>query len=121
MIELMVVIAIVMVLLGMAAQRYEQSMLRAREAALKTNLQTMRSAIQQFTLDKQQAPQSLDDLVAAGYIKEIPEDPMTRAHEWHPDFDDFLLSPDQSSSGMTDVHSTSGAVSPFEHTPYSSW
>ena len=78
MIELMVVIAIILVLVGMAAARYEQSVVRAREAVLKQDLQTMRSAIQQFTLDKQQAPQSLDDLVAAGYLSQIPVDPITR-------------------------------------------
>jgi general secretion pathway protein G len=120
-IELMVVIAIILVLIGMAAGRYEQSVVRAREAALKQSLQTMRSAIQQYTLDKQQAPQSLDDLVAAGYLTSIPEDPVTRNREWHPDFDDYVLSPDQSSGGMTDVHSTSDALSPFEHTPYNTW
>jgi general secretion pathway protein G len=120
-IEIMVVIMIILVLVGMAAQRYEQSVVRAREAALRQDLQTMRSAIQQYTLDKQQAPNSLDDLVAAGYLSQIPEDPTTRAREWHQDYDDFILSPDQSAGGMTDVHSTSASISPFEHTPYSSW
>lgn len=120
-IELMVVIAIILVLIGMAAGRYEQSVVRAREAALKQSLQTMRSAIQQYTLDKQMAPTSLDDLVAAGYLTSIPEDPITRTREWHPDFDDYVLSPDQSAGGMTDVHSTSDALSPFEHSAYSTW
>jgi len=120
-IELMVVIAIIIVLVGMAAQRYEQSVVHAREAALKQDLQTMRSAIQQFTLDKQMAPNSLDDLVAAGYMSGVPEDPITRTHEWHTDFDDYILSPDQTAGGMTDVHSTSSSVSPFEHTPYNTW
>ena len=72
MIELMVVIAIILVLIAMAAARYEQSVTRAREAVLKQDLQTMRSAIQQFTLDKQMAPQSLDDLVQAGYLTPDP-------------------------------------------------
>jgi general secretion pathway protein G len=121
MMELMVVIAIILILIGMAAARYEQSVVRAREAVLKQDLQTMRSAIQQYTLDKQQAPQSLNDLVSAGYLSQIPEDPITRTNEWHPDFDDFVLSPDQAAGGMTDVHATSNAVSPFEHTAYSSW
>jgi len=121
MIELMVVIAIILVLVGMAAARYEQSVVRAREAVLKQDLQTMRSAIQQYTLDKQQAPQSLEDLVAAGYLSQIPVDPITRTADWHADFDDFVLSPDQTAGGMTDVHATSSAVSPFERTPYSSW
>lgn len=121
MIEIMVVIFIILVLVAMAAQRYEQSVVRAREATLKQDLQTMRSAIQQYTLDKQQAPNSLDDMVSAGYLTQIPEDPTTRTHDWHQDYDDFVLSPDQNSGGMTDVHSTNSSISPFDHTAYSSW
>ncbi len=121
MMELMVVIAIILVLIGMAAGRYEKSVVRAREAVLKQDLQTMRNAIQQYTLDKAAGPQSIDDLVSAGYLREVPTDPMTRGRDWHTDFDNVLLSTDQISPGITDVHSTSDSVSPFESTPYSSW
>jgi general secretion pathway protein G len=119
-IELMVVIAIILVLLAMAAGRYERSLQHAREAVLKQDLQTMRNAIQQYTLDKQQAPQSLDDLVSAGYLREIPVDPVTRTRDWHADYEGVLLSVDQTATGITDVHSSSDAVS-LEGTPYSSW
>src|ERR1700757_3158099 len=95
MMELMVVIAIILVLIGLAAGRYEKSIVRAREAVLKQDLQTMRSAIQQYTLDKAAAPQSLDDLVSAGYLREVPVEPMTRARDWHTDFDNVLLSTEQ--------------------------
>jgi general secretion pathway protein G len=118
--EVMAVIAIVLILLGMAAVRYERSLLSAREATLKVDLRTMRDAIQQFTLDKQQAPQSLDDLVSSGYLREIPTDPIVRTREWHSDFDNVQLSPDQSGTGVTDVHSTSSALS-LDGSPYSSW
>jgi|SRR5665213_308421 len=121
MIELMVVIAIILVLIAMAAGRYERSVTRAKEAVLKQDLQTMRSAIQQYTLDKQQAPQSLDDLVSAGYLREIPTDPITRARDWHSDFEDVMLSPEQTANGITDVHSSSDTVSSFEGTAYNSW
>ena len=121
MMELMVVIAIILVLIGMAAGRYEKSVTRAREAVLKQDLQTMRNAIQQYTLDKAAGPQSLDDLVSAGYLREVPIDPITRERDWHTDFDNVLLSTDQTSPGITDVHSTADATSPFESTPYSSW
>src|SRR5579862_7649797 len=84
-IELIVVIAIIGILAGIAAGRYERSLQVAREAVLKQDLQTMRNAIQQFTLDKQAAPQSLSDLVMAGYLREIPVDPITRTREWHAD------------------------------------
>ena len=121
MIELMVVIAIILVLIAMAAGRYERSVTRAKEAVLKEDLQTMRNAIEQFTLDKQQAPQSIDDLVSAGYLRQVPLDPMTRGRDWHVNFEDMMLTPDQTAAGITDVHSTSDSVSPFESTPYSSW
>jgi general secretion pathway protein G len=121
MMELMVVIAIILVLIAMAAGRYERSVARAKEAVLKQDLQTMRGAIEQFTLDKQQAPQSLDDLVSAGYLREVPMDPITRTRDWHADFEDMMLSPEQTANGITDVHSSSESVSSFEGTPYSSW
>jgi len=120
MLELMVVIAIILVLLAMAAGRYERSLQMAREAVLKQDLQTMRNAIQQYTLDKQAAPGSLSELVSAGYLREIPADPITRTHDWHADFEDVLLSVDQTATGISDVHSTSDSVS-LEGSPYSSW
>ena len=119
-IELMVVVAIIVILAGIAAGRYERSLQIAREAVLKQDLQTMRNAIQQYTLDKQAAPQSLSDLVSAGYLREIPVDPTTRGHDWHTDFEDTLLSVDQTTTGISDVHSTSDSAS-LEGTPYSSW
>jgi general secretion pathway protein G len=122
MLELMVVIAVILVLVAMAAGSYQRSIVRSREAVLKQDLATMRNSIQQYTLDKEQGPQSLDDLVSAGYLREVPIDPITRQRIWHTNFEDVLLSPDQSGgTGVTDVHSTSDTVSPFENTPYSSW
>ena len=121
MIEMIVVIAIILVLIGMAAGRYEKSIIRSREAVLKQDLATMRNAIQQYTLDKEQGPQSLDDLVSAGYLREVPTDPITRERDWHTNFDNVLLSTDQTAPGIDDVHSSSDAISPFENTAYSSW
>jgi general secretion pathway protein G len=121
MIEMIVVIAIILVLIGMAAGRYEKSIVRSREAVLKQDLATMRNAIQQYTLDKEAGPQSLDDLVSAGYLREVPTDPITRERDWHTNFDNVLLSTDQTAPGIDDVHSSSDAISPFENTVYSSW
>lgn len=119
--EMMIVITIILILAGMAAGRYEKSVLRAKEATLKQDLFVMRQAIQQYTLDKQAAPGSLDNLVQAKYLAVIPTDPITRTKNWHLDFDNVLLTPEQTSSGVTDVHSTSDAISPFENTAYSTW
>jgi general secretion pathway protein G len=119
--ELMIVLTIIMILASIAAGRYDRSVQRSREAVLKQDLYTMRQAIQQYTLDKQAAPASLDDLVSSKYIGQIPVDPITRAKDWHADSEDILLTPEQTSAGITDVHSASDAISPFENTAYSTW
>ncbi len=117
----MIVISIILILVSIAAPIYSSSIVRAKEAVLKDDLFTMRSVISQYTLDKQRAPQSLDDLVQAGYIKQIPMDPFTNARDtWTVDQEDVLLSVDQQQPGITDVHSGSTAIS-SDGTPYSSW
>ncbi len=120
-IELMIVITIILILIGMAAQRYDKSVQRAREATLKQDLMVMRQSIDNYTLDKQAAPQSLDDLVQAGYLRKVPVDQITGAKDWVPQFDSVVLSPDQTTTGMVDVHSNSTKVSPFDNTPYNEW
>ncbi|MGH9795165.1 MAG: type IV pilin protein [Candidatus Acidiferrales bacterium] len=119
--ELMIVITIMGILMAIAAGNYQRSVLRSKEAALKQDLFVMRNAIEQFTLDKEAAPQSLDELVSAGYMRAIPKDPITNAVDWRPIYDDVLLTPEQVVTGITDVKSSSEDVSPFEGTPYSSW
>jgi general secretion pathway protein G len=120
-IEIMVVLTIIAILVGMAAVRYDRSMVNAREAVLKQDLQALRGAIQQFTLDKQRAPQSLDELASAGYLREVPTDPVTRNKDWETQSEDVALSPDQTGTGITDVHSKSDAVSPNTGSAYNSW
>jgi general secretion pathway protein G len=120
-IELMIVITIIFILLGLAAGRYDRSVARAREATLKQDLQVMRQAIDNYTLDKQSAPQSLDALQQAGYLRIVPTDPITNQKDWQPQFDEVVLSPDQSGTGMVDVHSNSERTSPFDGTPYKEW
>jgi general secretion pathway protein G len=120
-IELMIVITIIFILIGMAAGRYDRSVIRAREATLKQDLQVMRQAIDNYTLDKQAAPQSIEALQEAGYLRVVPTDPMTQAKDWQPQFDEVVLSPDQTGTGMVDVHSNSERTSPFDQTPYKEW
>jgi general secretion pathway protein G len=121
-IELMIVITIIFILLGMAAARYDRSVHHAREAALKTDLQVMRQAIDNYTLDKEAAPQSLEDLTNAQtpYLREVPVDPMTQQKDWHLEFGDTVMSPDQSTSGIVDVHSNSSGTG-SNGTPYNTW
>ena len=117
---MMIVVTIILILAGIAAERYEKSMLRAREATLKQDLFVMRNAIQQYTLDKEAGPSSLDDLVPK-YISGLPVDPITRSKNWHTDSDAVVLDPLQTSPGITDVHSGSDQSSPIENTPYNTW
>jgi general secretion pathway protein G len=121
-IELMIVILMISILVGIAAMKYDQAVRRANEAVLKTNLRTMRDAIDQYTLDKQAAPQSLEDLAQAGsgYLHEVPVDPMTHTKDWVPQYDSVVLSPEQSSTGMVDVHSNSAKVG-SDGRPYNEW
>jgi general secretion pathway protein G len=122
-IELMIVITIIFILIGIAAARYDVSVQRAKEATLKTDLAVMRQAIDNYTLDKEAAPQSLDDLAnpQAPYLREVPVDPMTHQKDWHTDYGDLVLSPDQTNNGIVDVHSSSTAVSRTDGTQYSTW
>lgn len=120
-IELMIVITIILILLGLAAQRYEKTIQRSRETVLKHDLQILREAIDNYTLDKEAPPQSMEDIHQAGYLREVPIDPMTQATDWVPQFDNVVLSPDQTTTGITDVHSNSAKVSPFEGTAYNTW
>src|SRR6202051_2387441 len=120
-IELMIVIAIIAILAAMAVARYEHSVWRAREADLRNDLFTLRSSIDHYSLDKQKAPQSLEDLAAAGYIKAVPKDPMTNATDtWVTETEDATIAVDPASPGIVDVHSGSDAES-TEGTAYSSW
>ena len=120
-IELMIVISMILILVSLAVPMYQQSIRRAKEAVLRDDLFTLRSSIDQFTLDKQRAPQSLDDLVQAGYLREIPIDPMTNTRDtWVVVNEDYLQSIDQTQPGITDVHSGS-ELSALDGTPYSSW
>ncbi len=119
--ELMIVVSIMLILLSIAGGNYQKSVLRSKEAVLHQDLWVMRQAIEQFTLDKQAAPQSLEELVSAGYLRSVPKDPITNGVDWRPIYDDLLLSPEQVVTGIVDVKSSSELVSPFEGTPYSSW
>jgi general secretion pathway protein G len=120
-IELMIVMLVIAVLLAIAVPNYTQSVIRAKESVLKQDLFTLNELIKRYTLDKQKAPQSLDDLVSAGYLKKLPTDPMTGNSDWVPEQDDSVLSLDQQDAGgIIGVHSASDQIS-SEGTAYSSW
>jgi general secretion pathway protein G len=118
--ELMIVISIIMILVAVAVPIYNQSIVRSREAVLRQDLFTLRSVISQYTLDKQKAPQSLDDIIQAGYLRQIPNDPLTGQANWEVVQEDVLLAVDQQDPGISDVHSAS-TMNGSDGTAYSSW
>lgn len=120
-IELMIVMAIIAILAAIAVPSYTANVKHAREAVLKEDLHTIRSAIDSYTYDKQKAPQSLDDLVQSGYLREMPKDPFTQRNDtWLPSEGSTLTSLDETQGGIDDVHSGSQQVS-TEGTTYNTW
>ena len=120
-IELMIVMAIIAVLVSMALPIYQKSIVRSKESVLKNNLFTMRTVIDEYTYDKQKAPQNLDDLVNEGYLREVPVDPITGSNQtWKIVMEDALTSVNQTEPGIYDVRSGSDKTS-LEGTPYSEW
>jgi general secretion pathway protein G len=119
--ELIVVMTIISILATLAVPSFVGAIRSAREAVLKEDLHVMRAAIDSYTMDKQKAPQSLDDLVQNGYLKSIPEDPMTHSTDtWTTETSDALYSLDQTESGIDDVHSGSQETG-SNGQPYSTW
>ncbi|HEX3281768.1 MAG TPA: type II secretion system protein [Pyrinomonadaceae bacterium] len=117
--ELMIVITVIIILAAIALPQYQKTILSTREAVLRDDLSKLRSLIDQYAADKQKLPQSLDELVSAGYMREIPKDPITGQPDWQVTTGD---DPNSSSGeqGVTDVHSASSDVS-SEGTPYNEW
>jgi general secretion pathway protein G len=120
--ELMMVLTLILILASFALPTYHVATVRAREAVLRDDLYTMRTLIDQFTLDKQRPPQSLEELVEAGYLRGgVPVDPFTRSNEtWQVDIEDVPVGGSQAVPGIVDVHSGSDEIS-LDGTPYNSW
>ena len=119
--ELMIVMAIIGVLAVVAIPKFTAAIKMAREAVLKEDLHVMRAAIDSYTMDKQKAPQSLEDLITDWYLKAIPEDPMTHNKDsWVTDSNGALYSIDQTDPGVDDVHSGSQELG-TDGQPYSTW
>jgi general secretion pathway protein G len=119
--ELLIVMTIIAILAAMAVPAYKQIVLNAREAVLKEDLYVMRKAIDSYTVDKQKAPQSLDDLVSGGYLKSIPKDPFTNRNDtWTTTQSDTLDTVDQTQAGINDVHS-GAQMTAADGTSYNTW
>ena len=113
--------AIISVLVSIAVPLYQKSITRTKESLLKNNLFTLRTVIDEYTFDKKKAPQTLDDLVTEGYLRNVPIDPITgNDQSWRLIIEDSVSMVDQTQPGISDVHSGSDLKS-LEGTPYSQW
>ncbi len=120
-IELMIVMAVIVILVGIAIPHYQKSIVAAKESVLHNNLSAMRSAIDEYAYDKQKAPHDLSDLVSAGYLRDVPKDPITGSSDtWKIIMEDASQSVDSSDPGIFDVRSGSPKTS-LEGTLYSDW
>ena len=120
-IELLIVMSIILILVSIAIPLYQKSIVRAKESVLRNNLFTLRTVIDEYTYDKQKAPQTLQDLVQEGYLKQVPKDPITDSNSsWRTVMEDAVQSVNQTEPGIFDVHSGSDKMG-LDGTPYSDW
>jgi general secretion pathway protein G len=120
-IEMMIVMAIIVILIAVAVPFYQKAIIRARESVLHNNLFAMRSAIDEYTFDKQKAPQDLQDLVKNGYLRAVPQDPVTqRSDSWKIIMESAGTAVSSTEPGIFDVRSGSDKTS-LEGTKYSDW
>jgi len=120
-IELMVVMAIISILLAIALPIYQKSIVRAKESVLRNNLFTLHTMIDEYTIDKQKAPETLDVLVSEGYLRQVPQDPMTNSNQtWHIIMEDTPVGGSTNAPGIFDVKSGSDKTA-LDGTPYAEW
>lgn len=121
MIELMIVMAVIAIIVSIAVPMYQKTIVRAKESVLRNNLFSLRTVIDEYTFDKQKAPQTLQDLVTEGYLRAVPIDPMTNSDSnWRVIMEDAMSATSQNEPGIWDVRSGSDAKS-LEGTPYGEW
>jgi general secretion pathway protein G len=118
--ELIIVMAIIMILVSIAAPIYRNSVIRSKEAVLSDDLFTLRQVIEQYTMDKRKAPQTLQDLVPL-YLSQVPNDPFTKSNTtWVTEMEDPTMAVDSNNIGIAKVHSGADGTS-LDGTPYNTW
>jgi general secretion pathway protein G len=120
-IEMMIVMAIIVILIAVAVPFYQKAIIRAKESVLRNNLFALRQSIDEYTFDKQKAPQNLQDLVSAGYLRDVPQDPITQKTDtWKVIMEDAAQAVNSTEPGVFDVRSGSDKTS-LDGTPYANW
>ena len=118
--ELMVVVAIVGILVSLAVPNFQQSAMKAKETALKQNLFTMRTVLDQYYADRGDYPDTLESLVEGKYLRAIPVDPFTKSSTTWTEIYEDQEEGDDSPAGVYDIKSGSDGVA-GDGTPYKDW
>ena len=120
-IEILIVVSIIGILVSIAVPIYTKAILRTRESVLRNNLFSIRTVLDEYTYDKQKAPQTLQDLVSEGYLRAVPIDPMVGDNtSWKIEMEDAMRSVNQTEPGIFDIHSSSDKKS-LDGSAYSDW
>ncbi len=120
-VELMIVLTIIITVISVAVPLYQKAITRSKEAVLKQNLFTLRTLIDEYTFDKEKAPQALEDLVTEGYLRELPMDPITKKRDsWKIEMEEAMRSVDQKEPGIFDVKSGADGTA-LDGTKYAEW
>ena len=118
--ELMIVISVMMILMAIAIPSYQHHVIQAHEAVLKQNLDTLDKVIEQYRMDKKESPQSFEDLVSAGYLHQLPVDPMTGKADWVAEEEDSQNALDPQQPGILRAHSAATGTA-LNGQAYSTW
>jgi general secretion pathway protein G len=117
--EMVMVMTIIVILATVGVVSYQHIQLKAKEEVLKQDLKTMRKLIDEYQADREQLPKTLEDLVTAGYMRDIPIDPLTGAKDWNEEQGEDTVSRD-GGQGLIDVHSSAQGAS-SDGTPYNEY
>ena len=120
-IEMMIVMAIIVILIAIAVPFYQKAIIRAKETVLHSNIRAIRNSIDEYAFDKQKAPTSLQDLVTAGYLHDVPNDPIAQTRDWNIIMEDAGQAVNSAEPGIYDIRSKSDKTSPLDGTRYSDW
>lgn len=118
--EMVLVLLVLGVLFGIALPRYQAQITKAKEAVLEHNLAVLRDRLDQYRADRDQYPEALAELVVAGYLREVPEDPMTGSILWEEIRDDYDPLFPNAPAGVSDVRSRSEEIG-SDGRPYREW
>ena len=119
--EVLVVLSLLGLLIAIALPAYQDSVARAREAALRQTLYRVREAIDEYHADQRGYPGTLEDLVQKGYLRSMPVDPVTESPDtWQVEYAPYNQIDEDEITGIWDLRSGAEG-NDLNGTPYSEY